>query len=208
MRKLLHEISVIPGVSGTCIFDKTAGALCSEFKADLPADLTENVGIHFVRLMQMGSMNSLGIKSAHFRFDRYIVVGLPLETGAILLTVCDSDANSSLVATTAAMLAEDMRDELTNFDVEPAATSSEKGSIPAQSPAATLQPQLEKIEDALAGAIGPVAGIVLADYINRWKQNGPPEASRLPELVAMLAEEIGDPELVREFQVQVRPLLQ
>lgn len=207
MRKLLHEISVIPGVSGTCIFDKSAGALCSEFKADLPVDLTENVGIHFVRLMQMGSMNSLDIKSAHFRFDRYIVVGLPLETGAILLAICDADANSSLVATTAAMLAEDMRDELANFDVEPATASSDKRSVSAENSASALQPQLEKIEDALAGAIGPVAGVVLADYINRWKQNGDPEPSRLPELVAMLADEIGDPELVREFQVQVKPLL-
>ena len=88
MRKLLKEISIIPGVTGSCIYDKTDGALCFEFKAGLPVDLTENVGIHFIRLIQMGSMNNLNIKSAHFRFDRYSVVGLPLDTGAILLAIC------------------------------------------------------------------------------------------------------------------------
>ena len=103
MRRLLKEISVIPGVSGSCIFDKSAGALCSEFKADLPADLTESVGIHFVRLVQMGTMNKLNIKSAHFRFDKYSVVGLPLDTGAILLAICESDANCSLFPTAATL---------------------------------------------------------------------------------------------------------
>ena len=112
MRKLLDEISVIPGVSGSCIFDKTDGTLCADFANDLPKDITRNVGIHFVRLMQMGTMNKLNIKSAHFRFDRYLVVGMPLHTGTILLTICEAQANSSLVATTAAMLIDDMRDEL------------------------------------------------------------------------------------------------
>lgn len=211
MRKLLHEISVIPGVSGSCIFDKTAGAICSEFRGDLPTDLTENVGIHFIRLMQMGEMNNLNIKSAHFRFDRYIVVGLPMETGAVLLAICDADANSSLVATTAAMLADDMRDELTNFDHETAGEQTGAGPVPSSSSAGgrkdALQPQLDKIEEALASAIGPVAGVVMADYVNKWRQQGKADLSRLPELVAMLVEEIGDPALGREFQAHVRPIL-
>lgn len=212
MRKLLREISVIPGVTGSCIFDKAAGALCSDFKSDLPVELTESVGIHFVRLVQMGTMNKLNIKSAHFRFDRYSVVGLPLDTGAILLAICESEANCSLVATTAAMLAQDMRDELTN-------PTPESGDVKENAPvkdqpvakdepdnSASLKPQLDEIERALAGAIGPVAGMVMADHFNKWSQNGPANTSRLGELVEMLVAEIGDDGLVKEFQASIKHL--
>lgn len=195
----------MPGVTGSCIFDKSAGALCSEFKADLPADLSESVGIHFVRLIQMGTMNKLNIKSAHFRFDKYSVVGLPLDSGAILLAICDSDANCSLVASTAAMLVEDIGDDLTYPDAEyldEAGGSEEKSS--AGEAADALKVQFEEIGDALADAIGPVAGMVMADYISKWKQAGPVESSRLGELVTMLVEEIGDSKLVDDFKAKMK----
>ncbi len=209
----MQEISLIPGVTGSCIFDKTAGAICSEFKDDLPVDLTENVGIHFIRLVQMGSMNKLNIKSAHFRFDRHIVVGLPMDTGAILLAICDSDANCSLVATTAAMLAEDMRDELTQSSFEPDRQSEDKVSDDPPAPVvekeidSSLKPHLEEIESALAGAIGPVAVMVMTDYINKWSLSGLADASRLDELITMLVEEIGDDALAKEFQASTKHLL-
>ena len=215
MRKLLKEISVIPGVTGSCIYDKTAGALCSEFKDGLPADLTENVGIHFIRLVQMGSMNNLNIKSAHFRFDRYSVVGLPLDTGAILLAICESDANCSLVATTAAMLAEDMRDDLTSSDPEQEldghgdekVSSDEPASSVDQGDNSAIKSQFAEIEDALAEAIGPVAGMVMPDYVNRWRQNGLAEVSRLGELITLLVDEISDEGLAKEFKSKIKHFL-
>lgn len=213
MRKLLKEISVIPGVTGSCIFDKTAGALCSDFKTNLPVDLTENVGIHFIRLVQMGLMNNLNIKSAHFRFDRYSVVGLPLDTGAILIAICESDANCSLVATTAAMLAEDMRDELSQSSSDSdrqgqgSVSGDSSASVPEQDGASSLNPQFKEIESALAGAIGPVAGMVMPDYINRWRRNGATDVSRLGELITLLVEEIGDERLAKEFKSQVKRFL-
>ena len=112
MRKLLQEISVIPGVTGSCIFDKKEGPLCSDLHPSLSKDRLQVVGIHLVRLMQMGTMAGLSITSSHFRFDKYTVIGIPLDIDAVLLTVCDAQANCSLVATSAVMLAADMREEL------------------------------------------------------------------------------------------------
>lgn len=211
MRKLLKEISVIPGVTGSCIFDKNEGAICTELEADLPKNLTEEVGIHFVRLVQMGGMNKLHIKSAHFRFDRYAVVGLPLEKGAILLAICDAQANCSLVATTAAMLVEDMRDELAKPLLEP--EDSGHGQVrpavigTANEIDAELRPHLKEIEEALATAIGPVAAMVMADYLNRWRERGPAEPARLTELISMLGGEIDDALLSQEFKTHLKHLL-
>lgn len=204
MRRLLKEISVIPGVTASCIYDKHEGVLCNELSTDLPKNLTGQVGIHFVRLVQMGGMNRLQIKAAHFRFDRYSVVGLPLERGAVLLAVCDSQANCSLVTTTAAMLVEDMRDELEkpsspheNRTGDPRPAS---GDLAASGIGDELRPLLREIEETLATAIGPVALLVLADYLNRWRENGPAAPARLPELIEMLVNEIEDKGLAREFK--------
>jgi hypothetical protein len=112
MRKLLNEISVIPGVTGFCVFDKKEGPLCKDLHPNLSEELLQLVGIHLIRLIQMGTMSELNVKSVHFRFDKYVVVGVPLDAGAVLLTICESHANCSLVATIAAMLAADMREEL------------------------------------------------------------------------------------------------
>lgn len=212
MKRLLREISVIPGVAGSCIYDKRAGALCIDFKAGLPVELTDSVGIHFVRLIQMGSMNKLNIKSVHFRFDKYSVVGVPLETGPILLAICESDANCSLVASTSAMLAADMGDELIVHSIETdgvesaAQDNDQPVSGGQQAGLASLKPQLDAIESALAAAIGPVASMVMSDYINKWSQDSPIEESRLGELIVMLGEEIGDKNLVRDFQAAIKHL--
>jgi hypothetical protein len=64
-----------------------------------------------------------------------------------------------------------------------------------------------KKEDALAGAIGPVAGMIIQDYINKWKKAGPEVAARLSELAAMLTEEIGDPTLEKEFTAKVESIM-
>ena len=206
MRKLLQEISVIPGVTGSCIFDKKEGPLCKDLHPDLSEDLLQTVGIHLVRLIQMGKMSGLSVKSVHFRFDKYAVVGLPLGSGSILLTICEAHANCSLVATTAAMLAADMREEL-----ERGVRAPDTGESVAELDEvvldeivdADLQPLYDRIEQALAGAIGPVAGMIIQDYIHKWKASGPEVPARLSELVSMLTKEIGDPALEQEFTSRV-----
>ncbi len=210
MRKLLQEISVIPGVTGSCIFDKKEGPLCKDLHPDLSEDLLQTVGIHLVRLIQMGKMSGLSVKSVHFRFDKYTVVGMPLETGAVLLTICEAHANCSLVATTAAMLAADMRDELERGvqSPEPGESVEELGKVVLDgSVDADLQPMYDKIEQALAGAIGPVAGMIIQDYIQKWRSSGPEVPACLSELASMLTKEIGDPALEKEFNARVEEIM-
>ena len=215
MRKLLQEISVIPGVTGSCIFDKKEGPLCKDLHPTLSEELLQTVGIHLVRLIQMGEMAGLSIQSSHFRFDKYTVVGLPLESGAVLLTICEAQANCSLVATTAAMLAQDMRDDLNQglvrveeqkaVDAAQEGDSSGTGAVPEDD--TEMQPLYDQIEEALAAAIGPVAGMVMGDYIEKWKKSGPVIPARLIELAKMLEEEIGDAELARDFTDRIKTIL-
>jgi hypothetical protein len=108
MENLLKEIAVIPGVRATFVFARQSGVVCAELDTDFPEEQAEQAALYFYRLVQMAGINKLDIKSTSFRFDRYSVVCFPLEKGKVLLTVCDAQANSSLVAATAAMLIDDL----------------------------------------------------------------------------------------------------
>ena len=209
MRKLLQEIAVIPGVTGSCIFDKKEGPLCKDLHQDLSEQNVQTVGIHLVRLLQMGSMAGLAISSSHFRFDRYTVIGIPLDSDSILMTICDAQANCSLVATTAAMLAADMRDDLKR-DLSSTTTTEpdqEEGAGNEEEDDTFIHVLLDEIEQALAGAIGPVASVVIQDYLARWQQAGPGTSARVPELADMLLQEIGNPELARKFSEKIKSIL-
>ncbi len=235
MYKLLQEISVIPGVIGSCIFEKNEGPICKDLHPILSEDLLRTIGVHLVRLIQMSKMAELSIQSSHFRYDKYTVVGMPLETGAVLLTICDSHANCSLVATTAAMLVVDMREELDrgatraddksseeapesddaeievvevdNADIEVVEDddlNSDDQALAVDEDDADMQSLYDEIEQTLAGAIGPVAGLVMQDYLDKWKEKGPAVPGRLDELAKMLEEEIGDDELAKDFANKIK----
>lgn len=205
MHKLLNEISVIPGVAGSCIFGKDRGVICKKLTGKLPQDTTDNVGINFIRLLQMAGMNDLEIKSAHFRFDRYWLIGTPLDKEVILLIICDLQANSSLISSTAAMLAEDLRKRLQ----QPAAGEQE-GRVQsedfAEDAGSDLHKNYTEIEETLTAAIGPVAKMVMSECMYKWKQEGAESARRLPELLHILIEEIEDPNLVAEFKSRLQHL--
>ena len=212
MRKLLKEISVIPGVAGSCIFDKKEGPLCKELHPKLSEDLLQTIGIHFLRLIQMGSMADLDIQSSHFRFDKYTVIGIPVESNAVLLTICESQANCSLVATTAAMLVADMREELDRgvtavAEPEKQSAAEKQAEVDTEGEDEEMLALYQEIETALAGAIGPVAGVVMQDYLEKWKNDGPVIQFRLTELTGMLEKEIGDSELVKDFSKKIQAIL-
>lgn len=213
MKKIIDEIAVIPGVTGSCIFDKKEGPLCTDSGANLTTDLLETVGTYLIRMLKMGKMTGFNIDSAHFCFDNCTVVELPLESDTILLTICDNHANASLVATTAGMLADEMREELEReivSDNQPGDVLSHKSvaeKVEKKSDDENIQTYLDQIENALAMTIGPVAGLVIHDHINKWRQGGPAITIRLFELAEMLTEEIDDAALVEEFKSRVKEII-
>ncbi len=212
MEKLLKEIAAIPGVTGSCVFDRHKGPLCRDLNSPLSAELFRDVGTHLVRLAQMGTMCNLTIRSSHFRFDRYTVVGIPLENGSVLMTICETQANCSLIATTAGMLVADMCGTMAGQeDTAPAAEQDPARAEEQQAGAGGVDLEMEgylrDIEQALAGAIGPVAQVVMQDFLEKWRANGPVVPTRLSELAAMLADEIGDEELAAEFRSRIQDII-
>ncbi|WP_417916211.1 hypothetical protein [Candidatus Electronema sp. JC] len=216
MRQLLEQFARQDGVIGAFVFDKKEGVLgCAAAHGRLAPGLLETAGAHLLRLFQLSSMSGLSIKTAQFLFDRCAVVGLPLQANSALIAVCAPEADGTAVAAAAVRLADELRrGKLPEEPAEPAppvealaAAQSEpetgaNGLFPAQ-----LQAMLCRIEQALAGAVGPVAGMVMQDYIEQWQRSGPAVPSRIVELTNLLVEEIGDPEAAQDFVAKIEQII-
>lgn len=210
LKKLLDEISVLPGVTGSCIFDRNEGSLCKNSDKSIATDGLAKVGSYFHRILKLGKLTGLQIGGSAYRFDTCTVVCTPVDGRTLLLTVCSAKANCSLVATTAAMLAGDIQEQLKNNEaavVGPETTPDEVDRKEEEPDSESrLQDCFHQIEEALAEAIGPVAGMILQDYIVQWQQNGPASVTRINDLIRMLGEEIQDDDLIRDFRARTKDI--
>ncbi len=205
MKELIKEIYSIPGVAEACVFCKSRGTIYCDTAPDaiLNREVLQTVGMHFVRLFQMGGMAGLNIESSHFYFKKYVVIGIAIDANSVALIICEAHINCSLVTTTVSMLASEIKDKI-EHDCE----QDKKHSALAHAAENTIKadeqqvliPYFESIEKALAAVIGPVAGIVLRDSQVKWKADGPEDIHRLQELVDILKGEIGDDALAADFQ--------
>jgi len=125
--------------------------------------------------------------------------------------ICEPNANKSLIAMTAGMLAGDIEIAMAQ------AIKAHPISSPPSRPAETIQasqveeaeidekiaPVLEQIKEALAMTIGPIAGPVMKDNIEIWSKQNTPSLSSLPALAKLLCSEIDDKILEQKFMAEV-----
>lgn len=211
---LLKNIAAVSGVAGTCIYNKQDGILYRETAEKLTDNLLEDTALHLLRLFQMGAMSGIKAGPVHFHFDRYAVVSLPLQNDSIFLALCDPEIDACQISAKAASLTHMAYDELREHnepdndtdigDIQEIADIQEFEQVEDTDYHSTeLEAMLIKIEQALAGAIGPVAGMVMEDYIEQWRKSGPAVTARIVELTTLLVEEIGEPEAAQDFIAKV-----
>lgn len=222
MDSLLKEINMLPGVFGCFVYTGNQELAAAKLPPIFKENTIKTMGKLLTRTIKMGSMANLDMAGIEFKFDVSLVIIKPLEEGGILVMVCEPAVNRSLINMTLGMLMNDIQTAV-NKGPEPApataqppvhpqypsATASPAESTPRRREAeidATLAPVLEKFKDALAYAIGPVAGQVMKDIIETWAQQGPTSKQQLPALATLLCLEINDKELEKEFMSQVQPL--
>jgi hypothetical protein len=202
MWNLVEEIFAQPGVAGACVLDSKGRQLCGKGHEKLAPKLLNTLGLHTARLFQMGGMSGLDISMVQFVFDRYAVVAQLVPSGEIFLVLCAAHADCCQIAKTITVRAAAALPPELQPETEAAAEEEEPEVCPPQ-----LQVMFDKIEQALTGAIGPVAGMVMHDYIDLWRQSGPAVPARLVELTNMLVDEIGEPEAAQDFVAQIEQII-
>jgi hypothetical protein len=154
----------------------------------------------------MGGIVDMDVQTIALRFDVFTIMTMPVDSETILLIACESWGNCSLVATTISMLTGELQDRLTREstpipDIKEIAAKSDDGQEAART--ASL---LKQVRGALAFVVGPMADMVFDDNVALWTQKENAGSSRLPELIEMLAGEIGE-DSAGEFREKVNGIL-
>ena len=231
MDSLLKEINMLPGVFGCFVYTGNQELAAAKLPPIFKENTIKTMGNLLTRTIKMGAMANLDIEAIEFKFDVSLIIVKPLEQGAILVMVCEPAVNKSLINMTTAMLKDDIQAKINKGPVQtqtipqapvqtqaipqaPVQTQNSQAQAvapPQEQPKrqeaeidAALAPILENIKDALAYAIGPIAGQVMLSTIEIWAQQGPTSKQRLPDLAALLCREINDKELEKEFMTQIK----
>ncbi len=219
MDSLLQEITILPGVLGCFVFSSEQQIAGSKMPPIFKENSIRTIGNLLTRTIQIGNMAQLDFKGIEIKYNESLLIIKPLAKDALLIIICEPSANKSLISMTTGMLADDLAKAMTS---SPASRQSpQQGSATRATPtnpvapqthqepekeaeiSADLAPVLEKVKDALAMAIGPIAAPVMKDTIEIWAKEGVPSLANLPSLAKLLCDEINDEELEEEFLTEI-----
>jgi hypothetical protein len=217
MDQLLQEINLLPGVLGCFVFNAKQQIAGSKMPPIFRENNLQTIGNQISRTLQMGQMTQMSFKEIEIKFNESLLISSPIGTGALLIIVCEPTANKSLISMTAGMLAGDIANSLANpmatHTAAPQAIQQQRQAPQSQDSQpkeaeidANLASILEQVKDALAMAIGPIAGPIMKDTIEIWAQQGNPSFSNLSNLVKLLCKEINDSALEEEFMKTIKSI--
>jgi len=217
MDPLLQEITMLPGVLGCFVFDSKQQVAGSTMPSSFKESNTRAIGNLLARMAQIGSMADLSFREIEIKYNEFLLLTKPLPKESLLVILCEPGANKSLISITIGMLAEDITKALENPQAYQAKTSKPSPGTQ-KAPAVqeeekeaeideSLAPVLEEVRDALAMAIGPVAGSVMKEIIEIWAKQAPPSLETLPALAELLCPEIDEDALEKEFMTAMKAII-
>ena len=152
MKDVLDEIAILPGVIGSCLFNKKYGQLCPGLPSSFTNEKVENIANRVTRLIEMGnSIAEMDIQTLTFWYDAFIVIAMMMEKETLLLTVCQLWTNLSLVSTTIDVLSKEIKSELAKeFSTEQRYLTFLRNKLMKESTNKTEQRYLGFLKDRLA----------------------------------------------------------
>jgi|GEM_PF-560176 len=230
MDSLLQEINMLPGVLGCFVYGKNQQIIGSKMPPVFKEHAIQTIGNLLARTIQMGNMIQMRFADIEIKYNESLLVINPLANGSLLVSICAPTTNKSLVSMTTGMLAKDIQTFMVkggtpvsrvppSVPPQPSTPSGDSQSVAMQQSApppshpkeaeigADLAPILEKVKDALALSIGPIAAPVMKDTIETWAQESTPSINNLQILARLLCDEINDTALEKEFMTELNTIL-
>jgi len=151
MKDVLDEITMLPGVIGSCLFNKKYGQLCPGLPSSFSKDTVENIFNRVTRLFDMGEIVEMDFQTLTLWYDAFILLATFVEKETLLLTVCQSWTNLSLLSTTISVMTRELKKELgKEFSTEQRYLTFLKNKLIEGSGNATEQRYLSFLKDRLA----------------------------------------------------------
>lgn len=214
MDELLQEIKILPGVAGVFVAVDKPDILFSYVPDGYDHETLKQMGGALQRIIRMNASCQLSVNSVEMRFPDAMVLVKHICDGALLVMLCETEANFSLINMTSNMLLGELALGVEKVRADPDAAQREisakkAGSVDfaqAQNEE-PLKSAIPVFQDALARAIGPIAAMLVKEIVGKWLQAGACSQERFPDLVNLFCLEIGDAPLEKEFRADTARLL-
>ncbi len=214
MDELLQEIKILPGVFGVFVSVDKPDIIFSYVPDGYDHETLKLMGGSLLRIIKMNASCQLSVNSVEMQFAEAKVLVKNICDGALLVILCEPEANFSLINMTSNMLlgefALGVEKVRANPDAARQAVSAKKAGSMDFAQAQNeepLQSAIPVFQDALAQAIGPIAAMLVKEIVGKWLQGGACAQERFPELVDLFCQEIGDAALEKEFRADTARLL-
>jgi len=207
MKTVLQELAMLPGVIGSCISVDNTDILASSLPGSFSNTMATDASSNIKRMMQMAKVKGLSPANMSIRYNKYTILAIPIDNNSLLLILCEPGSNTSLVATTASMLAPEIGKKLSQprqvkVPKIDTATPKKQKYINSETTKA-----LKQIKTALFETVGPVADMIYEDCFLHWTENKPADMGRIFELLADISKEMDNDVFFAEFKDKIASLL-
>ena len=213
MEEVLKQIKTVPGTLGSLVYDDQGRVVAHLF----PGIFDTNILSAAVTTVSdnLPGLNNLtgGVRMIDFRFQRGRIVVKPV-TGGCLVILCEGTLNLQLLLITLNLAVKPVEKILASAGTAPlpAAVEAKNPTASVASPQdlidkGALAANLQGLQTTLAKFMGPMAQVIFLECVEKWLLVHPPVKAFLPQLVDIVAAEIGDPAKMSDYRKRVSTFL-
>jgi len=213
MEEVLKQIKTVPGTLGCMVCDDQ-GHLVSHVFPGIFDQKMLGTAIATVSENLPGLKDYTGgVRMIDFRFQGGRVVVRPFDGGCLVI-LCEGSVNLQSLIISLNLVIKQVEKSLTSagvpvqqvsVPVQPASGSKvspreliEKGA---------LASYLQGMQVTLAKFLGPMAQVIFLECVEKWSMDHQPVKAALPQLVDIVAAEIGDPAKMADYRQRVSTFL-
>jgi len=214
MDTVLNELASTPDLKGAFVYQAQKGILGNTLPTIFKPSKVQAIGKVLSKIHAAGCMNFPDLSDITLSFDESTIFVRDLPGAALVALVGGPTFNVNMAALSLHLVMEDLKHALAQGDRGPAAVlpAAEPAPKAAVSPeelmeSRTLGPVLQGMHAALAKIVGPMAGIIFMECLERWAGEVEPRRENLSRLLALLVQETGDTANEASYRKLVEPLL-
>lgn len=211
MLQLINELKDIPGVIGACTYSLQFGLQENNLPKIFKPEKLTAIGKQLNKLYTAGQMNFDDLSDLILNYDETIIAARKLPNNHLFFAICEPSLNQNLLSMSLNLLQEEYHDDLMASKNE---VSSINSSVENPEPSKTKNPAdtnltalFESLRDHLFKIMGPMAGLIFDEAIDKWQTQGAVVGSRLENLLDLLYQEIGDGGKIKHYQELIDPEL-
>jgi predicted regulator of Ras-like GTPase activity (Roadblock/LC7/MglB family) len=213
MEEVLKQIKTVPGTLGCMVYDDQGHLVSHVFPGIFDQKMLSTAVATVSENLPGLKDYTGGVRMIDFRFQNGRVVVKPVEGGCLVI-LCEGTVNLQSL-----MIALNIAVKQVEKNLKTVSPKAQQATVvPETMPISTVSPQdliekgplasyLQGMQATLAKFLGPIAKVIFLECVEKWLQDHQPVKAALPQLVDIVAAEIGDPGKTADYRQRVSSFL-